>query len=542
MRFLLFVNVFAIILQNSLSSQPGDPFPIDEVELKRPSSEDLINNIEVVHSNNVFELTTDHMNFNVDKKKPIDNVISTITKSTPILLNRNNGVEIKINFNKNPITFTENSITVPELPHKIIDHNDDFEEKPTFLPETSIASVIKSNNKTNLIKIGRWKHEDLQTKTIRYWYETENGHMGDGWTFDKYIFQAYDKTQLNTQPVYSFHSEIRSIWTNTIQMDPKPPVIGNDQWIPDGVSFYAYKTLINSTELQPVVRYWNRLKPGATDLTETRISYLTTDDVNVDQLEWIRTLSVSPGDPFPTNFNKTSSSPVVPDSKDIHNKTTAVFIYSSSSFKPNSSDKSLLESKSFVVNVTQTFINKNEDNNTSFTSTIKSVQDTFPIYKKHLVQIAQSKYTDPKTQQTRYWYHTIDTLIGADWTFDRILCQAYIRQKPNTIPIHAFHSNTKDIWTNTLQIESTPLPIGNNQWKYDGIPFYAYKTSTNSTLLKPVWLYWNRINYGTEDVSQPRRSYFLMSDIADDNLPEWKLDRILFYAFPPNMNVTQSDK
>ncbi|CAF0884477.1 unnamed protein product [Adineta steineri] len=288
MRFLLFVNVFAIILQNSLSSQPGDPFPIDEVELKRPSSEDLINNIEVVHSNNVFEPTTDHMNFNVDKKKPIDNVISTTTKSTPILLNRNNDVEIKINFNKNPITFTENPIIVPELPHKIIDLNDDFEEKPSFLPETSIASVIKSNNKTNLIKIGRWKHEDLQTKTIRYWYETENGHMGDGWTFDKYIFQAYDKTQLNTQPVYSFHSEIRSIWTNTIQMDPKPPLIGNDQWIPDGVSFYAYKTLINSTELQPVVRYWNRLKPGATDLTETRISYLTTDDNNMDPLEWIR--------------------------------------------------------------------------------------------------------------------------------------------------------------------------------------------------------------------------------------------------------------
>ena len=129
--------------------------------------------------------------------------------------------------------------------------------------------------------------------------------------------------------------------------------------------------------------------------------------------------------------------------------------------------------------------------------------------------------------------------MGGGWILDGILCQAYIRQKPDTIPIRAFHSEAKGMWTNTLQIESTPLPIGNNQWKYDGTPFYAYKTSMNSSLLKPIWRYWNRINYGTEDVSEPRRSYLRMGDIVDDDLPGWRLDRIIFYAFSPHMNVTQ---
>jgi len=152
-----------------------------------------------------------------------------------------------------------------------------------------MLSSTKSINKKNLIKIGRWKHDEAQTKSTRYWYEPEGGHMGTGWIFDGFIFQAYNKSESDTEPVYAFHSEIRSIWTNTVQMDPKSPVIGNDQWISDGVSFYAYKTSLNSTELQPVFRYWNKLKAGATDATETRITYLTMkeeENDDEDQSRW----------------------------------------------------------------------------------------------------------------------------------------------------------------------------------------------------------------------------------------------------------------
>jgi hypothetical protein len=60
-----------------------------------------------------------------------------------------------------------------------------------------------------------------------------------------------------------------------------------------GVSFYAYRTSLNSTELRPVLRYWNKLKPGTTDATETRITYLTMNEVidnnnneGEDELEW----------------------------------------------------------------------------------------------------------------------------------------------------------------------------------------------------------------------------------------------------------------
>lgn len=156
-----------------------------------------------------------------------------------------------------------------------------------------------------------------------------------------------------------------------------------------------------------------------------------------------------------------------------------------------------------------------------------------------LVEIAQWKYTDPRTHEIRYWYDIAGSSMGSGWIFDGILCQGYSRQKLDTVPIHAFHSEGDGIWLNTLQIELAPIPIGNNQWKYDGIPFYAYKTSMNSSLLKPVWRYWNRIKHGTEDANEPRRSFLRMGDIVNDDLPGWRLDRIVFYAFSPHMNVTE---
>ncbi|CAF1020239.1 unnamed protein product [Rotaria sordida] len=244
--------------------------------------------------------------------------------------------------------------------------------------------------------------------------------------------------------------------------------------------------------------------------------------------------SITPGDPFPIDIDNNSDSSFSLDSKHISN-TTILFSVNLSSIE----SKPIQENESCLIDTNKTFIDENTNSNLLLSSTLKPVQETLPIYKKHLVPIAQWKYTDPKTHQTRYWYHTTDSAMGDGWIQDGILCQAYIRQKPDTIPIYAFHSEAKDIWTNTLQIDSTLIPIGNNQWKYDGTLFYAYKTSMNSSLLKPIWRYWNRINYGTEDVSEPRRSYLRMGDIIDDDLPGWRLEHILFYAFPPNINVNQ---
>lgn len=178
------------------------------------------------------------------------------------------------------------------------------------------------------------------------------------------------------------------------------------------------------------------------------------------------------------------------------------------------------------------------------TSTVNTIDQSSltNFSSEHLVDIAQWKYTDLRTRKVRYWYHILGTSMGSGWIFDRIICRAYIRPKPDTCPIRAYHSEKDGTWTNTLQIESNPMPIGNNQWIYDGTPFYAYKTSMNSSLLKPVWRYWNRINYGTEDVSEPRRSYLRMGDSDDDELSDWKLDRIIFYAFEPHSNMTEFNK
>jgi len=179
--------------------------------------------------------------------------------------------------------------TKPKSHENDADNNNNLNEKPSSSSDSSIVLLTKPISKNNLIKIGRWKHEDPQTKSIRYWYEPEGGHMGAGWNFDEFIFQAYNKSESDTEPVYAFHSEVRSIWTNTVQMDPKSPIIGNDQWISDGVSFYAYKTSLNSSELHPVFRYWNILKEGATDATETRITFLTMkaeDNDDEDRSGW----------------------------------------------------------------------------------------------------------------------------------------------------------------------------------------------------------------------------------------------------------------
>ncbi|CAF2438077.1 unnamed protein product [Rotaria sp. Silwood2] len=528
MYFFLLFNILALILQNCFGVHPGDPFPIDQQKSKILTSEDLLNANEIGDPiNHEIPLHAESLADpfdSINEENFLEYIISTSIKSTPTTKIHNTDGERKT-FDKKLSQSTIKSIPFLESHDNDIDKNNNFDKKLILSQESSTLSSIKS-----FIKIGRWKYMDSRSKEIRYWYEPEGGHMGFGWIFDGFIFQAYNKSESNTEPVYAFHSEIRGIWTNTIQMDPKPPIIGYDQWTPDGVSFYAYKTSMNSTELQPIVRYWNKLKPGTTDATETRISYI--------MIKTESAFSITPGDPFLIDIDNNTDSYFSLDSKYVSNKTISLSANLSSN-ESKSIEKYLPTNESSLIDTNKTCIDENTNSNLLLSSTLKPLQETLPIYKKHLVQIAQWKYSDPKTQQTRYWYHTAGSVMGDGWILDSILCQAYIRQKPDTIPIYAFHSEAKGIWTNTLQIDSTLIPIGNNQWKYDGTIFYAYKTSMNSSLLKPIWRYWNRINYGTEDVSEPRRSYLRMGDITEDDLPGWRLEHILFYAFPPDINVNQ---
>ncbi|CAF1103131.1 unnamed protein product [Rotaria sordida] len=290
MYFFLLFNILTIILQSCSSVHPGDPFLIDQHQSKILTSEDSVNDNDIedpiddeipLRSTSLvdsFDSTNEEANF-------IEYVISTSTTTTKI---HETDVERK-NLDKKLLQSTTKSIPFFQSHDNNIDKNNNFDKKLTLSQESSTLSSIKSFNQKNLIKIGRWKYIDPKTKETRYWYEPEGGHMGFGWIFDGFIFQAYNKSETNTEPVYAFHSEIRAIWTNTIQMDPKPPIIGYEQWISDGVLFYAYKTSMNSSELQPIVRYWNKLKPGTTDATETRITYLMIKTENndfEDQSEW----------------------------------------------------------------------------------------------------------------------------------------------------------------------------------------------------------------------------------------------------------------
>lgn len=142
----------------------------------------------------------------------------------------------------------------------------------------------------SLIRINRWKFEDHSTNEIRYWYEPDGVPMGKGWVFDTVAFLAYSKREPGTKPVYAFHSELYGEWTNTLQLDSLPPLIGAKQWIPDGISFYTYPVPKNSKELQPVWRYWSGLLDNATDgLTQYR-TYLVINKYGYEEQRpgWIR--------------------------------------------------------------------------------------------------------------------------------------------------------------------------------------------------------------------------------------------------------------
>jgi len=305
MHFLLLFSILVVILQSSVGVEPGDAFPTFSPKSKILTSEDLINANEIVDSaidqtSSPLESLTDPIDPTSHEENSVDDVTTTSVKLTSI----NKGYKKVDQGEKYPGEQSSSSpiesTSTPKLDDDDIDKNVDLLEKQpstqesihlsstqesSTLPSTQKSTTSSSTeaiSKKNLIKIGRWRYDDPQTNKIRYWYEPEGGQMGTGWVFDGFIFQAYSKPEYNTRPVYAFHSELRSVWTNTIQMDPQPPVIGNDQWISDGVSFYTYKTSMNSTKLQPVVRYWNTLKKGAKDSHEIHITYLTMKEKNND--------------------------------------------------------------------------------------------------------------------------------------------------------------------------------------------------------------------------------------------------------------------
>jgi hypothetical protein len=150
----------------------------------------------------------------------------------------------------------------------------------------SLSSCLISS----LIKINRWKFEDMSSKRTRYWYEPEGGAMGKGWHYDKVAFLAYSQREVDTKPVFAFHSELAGEWTNTLQMDPTRPAIGTDQWIPDGISFYTYTASKQSKELQPVWRYWNVINSNTTEDVSRCLTLLAISKHDHDEHRpgWIR--------------------------------------------------------------------------------------------------------------------------------------------------------------------------------------------------------------------------------------------------------------
>jgi hypothetical protein len=113
--------------------------------------------------------------------------------------------------------------------------------------------------------------------------------MGKGWVLDTVAFLAYSRREPDTLPVFAFHSERAGEWTNTLQLDSTPPLIGAGQWISDGISFYTYPSSRNQTALQPVWRYWNVLTRDLS-MRHQRFTQLliNRNDLEYQREGWIR--------------------------------------------------------------------------------------------------------------------------------------------------------------------------------------------------------------------------------------------------------------
>jgi len=110
-------SLFILIIIGSFSVQPGDPFPTDEYELKKPTSEDIIN------GNDILDPTDNEIPSRESIDEEENSVNNFKSTSKPVSIDHTDDVNIKINFNKN-----SSSTTKPVSASKF-HRNDKLDEK-----------------------------------------------------------------------------------------------------------------------------------------------------------------------------------------------------------------------------------------------------------------------------------------------------------------------------------------------------------------------------------------------------------------------------
>ncbi|MCX6766049.1 MAG: hypothetical protein NT136_03785 [Candidatus Moranbacteria bacterium] len=102
-------------------------------------------------------------------------------------------------------------------------------------------------------------------------------------------------------------------------------------------------------------------------------------------------------------------------------------------------------------------------------------------------------------------------------------------QAAESSPVYRFYSSNNKAYFYTISQTEKDKVIANysdNEWKYEGIKFYAYKNQEGD--LKPVYRFWsskNRSHFYT--ISQTEKDK-LISNYSDY---EWKYEGIAFYAY-----------
>jgi hypothetical protein len=139
----------------------------------------------------------------------------------------------------------------------------------------------------SITDVWRWKSTGTTGVYTRYWYAVGNDFSGTGYARDKLIFRAYTIQVPGTEPIHTYHFQLKGFWHNTLQMDPMSSTPASDDWIPDSITLYGYRTSNASENLQAISRYYETYQfEDGTNLTRRKY-LLKSETEGKEQGQWI---------------------------------------------------------------------------------------------------------------------------------------------------------------------------------------------------------------------------------------------------------------
>ncbi len=283
---------------------------------------------------------------------------------------------------------------------------------------------------------------------------------------------------------------------------------------------------------------------GATsvDLAAPGVNIQSTDSDNTIFSSASETFDSSSLPYLPTTFSNTSGQwqtaswqdPEHPNDKYAspgitYNANTDIEIVSAFSTNTSSSEALYL---SFYIegdiesapNCANDYLNVYTSDNTNI-STISST----PVHRFWSPKNRGHFYTSSESERAQM----LATYSPSEWTYEGVAYNSYGEASGNLVPVYRFWSaqNQHHFYTaSETEKNSVDASYTDNEWKLEGIAYYAYTTPEANT--KPVYRFWsaqNKVHFYTGEESEKNSTDANYSD------NEWKLEGAAWYV-PVNAN------